>query len=166
VNILFVCSANISRSFLAKVLFEDEMRRRGKNTVSAASAGLHAYPGAPPDPKMTAFLIAKGVPWEPHRARRISREDMEKADLILVMEGVQERLLKECFPEAEIKIMRLGRFISPDGREDDIIDPFGKSTYHYRLAQSQITLAVKNLCEELASGRLPHPDAHNKNHSG
>ena len=41
--------------------------------------------------------------------------------------------------------------------EDDIIDPFGKSPYHYRLAKSQITLAVKSLATRLASGESREP---------
>jgi protein-tyrosine-phosphatase len=35
--------------------------------------------------------------------------------------------------------------------EDEIIDPFGKSKYHYRLAEAQITVAIENLVEKLIS---------------
>jgi len=165
-NILFVCTANISRSFLAKALFENEIQGLTGHPVHAASAGLRAHAGALPDPKMAAFLAENGISWGPHGARRISREDVKKSDLILVMEQAQAAILKKSFPEAEGKVMRLGSFLSPGQAPDDIIDPFGKSLYHYRLARSQITLAVKNLARELASGRIGKPDAHHQDHSG
>ena len=42
-NILFVCSGNISRSFLAQRLLENELASMAVEGVTVASAGLHAY---------------------------------------------------------------------------------------------------------------------------
>ena len=48
------------------------------------------------------------------------------------------------WPQAAGKVDLLGRYVSMDHTSDDVIDPFGKTLYHYRLAQSQIELGVKN----------------------
>ena len=151
-NILFVCSGNVSRSFLAEALLRNELKALKVEDVSASSAGLYAFPGSPPDPQMTAYLSSMGVSFEPHEARQMSKQDLDWADLILVMERSQETDVEKLWPEAKQKVQRLGKCVT-GGWEDDILDPFGKTPYHYRLAQSQITLAVKSLARWLVQNK-------------
>ncbi|MBW1798085.1 MAG: low molecular weight protein arginine phosphatase [Deltaproteobacteria bacterium] len=150
-NILFVCSGNISRSFLAEILLKKEIEPLKTHSISVASAGLYAYPGNPPDRKMLDYLSKMGIPVKKHEAKQITRQDVDWADLILVMEKEHKTMLKELWPGIGGKVKRLGRFISEDQKTDDIIDPFGRTPYHYRLAQSQITLAIKNLVKSITS---------------
>jgi protein-tyrosine-phosphatase len=148
-NILFVCSANVSRSFLAEVLLTHELRQRGLEDISVASAGLYAFPGNSPDPKMVEYLEGVGIPLQDHSARRITREDVDWADLILVMEQDHATAIAGMWPEAREKVELLSRSISDGQGVDDIADPFGRSSYHYRLAQAQISIAIKALVERL-----------------
>jgi protein-tyrosine phosphatase len=150
-NILFVCSGNISRSYLAEILLKDEIEKLKEDRVSVASAGLYAYPGSPPDRKMTEYLSKKGITAKEHQAKQITKKDVDWADLILVMENEHKALLKKLWPRIGDKVKRLGSFISEDQKADDIIDPFGRSPYHYRLARAQITLAIKNLVKSIRS---------------
>jgi protein-tyrosine phosphatase len=150
-NILFVCSGNISRSFLAERLFNEAIKRLGRDDFRAASAGLYVYPDNPPDPKMVAYLEEKGIPARGHGARPVVKEYLEGADLILVMEHDHLRFIERKWPEIREKVHHLGAFLSPGHRPDDIIDPFGASPYHYRLAQAQITLAVNALIDKIAA---------------
>jgi protein-tyrosine phosphatase len=151
-NILFVCSGNVSRSFLAEALLTSELKALKVDDVSVSSAGLRAFPGSPPDPQMTAYLSSVGVSFEPHEARQVSQQELDWADLILVMERSQETDVEKLWPEAKQKVQRLGKCVT-GGWEDDILDPFGKTPYHYRLAQSQITLAVKSLARWLVQNK-------------
>ena len=151
-NILFVCSGNVSRSFLAEALLKSEFRSLKVEDVSVSSAGLHAFPGSPPDSKMTEYLSGIGVDFEPHEARQMSKQDLDRADLILVMEKRHEADLGKLWPEGKPKVQLLGQYVA-GGWEDDIPDPFGNSPYHYRLAQSQITLAVKSLARWIVQNR-------------
>jgi protein arginine phosphatase len=152
-NILFVCSGNISRSFLAEILLKNEIETLKEDLTSVASAGLYAYPGNPADRKMIEYLSKMGITAKNHEARQITKQDADWADLILVMEKEHKTLLKELWPGIGDKVKRLGRYISEDQKADDIIDPFGRSLYHYRLAQSQITLAIKNLVKSIRSNQ-------------
>jgi len=151
-NILLVCSGNVSRSFLAEALLKTELKALKVEDVSVASAGLYAFPGSPPDPEMTAYLSSMGISFEPHEARQMSKQELDWADLILVMERRHEDDLEKLWPEAKLKVQLLGKYVA-GGWEDDILDPFGNSPYHYRLAQSQITLAVKSLAKWLVRNR-------------
>lgn len=101
---------------------------------------------------MTAYLSSMGISFEPHEARQMSKQDLDWADLILVMERRHEADLEKLWPEAKPKIELLGKYMA-GGWEDDILDPFGNSPYHYRLAQSQITLAVKSLAKWLVQNK-------------
>jgi len=144
-NILFVCSGNISRSFLAEILLKNESEQLKTDRISVASAGLYAYPGNPPDSKMVEYLSKMGITAKNHEARQITKQGMDWADLILVMEKEHKTVLKEMWPGIGDKVKRLGRFI---------VDPFGRSPYHYRLAQAQITLAIKNLVKSIRSNQI------------
>jgi protein-tyrosine-phosphatase len=150
-NILFVCTGNISRSFLAEKLLENEIEANNLYNISVSSAGLFAYPGNPPDPKIVEYLLQKGISGEGHEARQITAQDVDWADHILVMEKEHARILKDLWPEAKEKVDFFGKFATGGLTEDEIIDPYGKSPYHYRLAQAQISLAVKSLVEKLTS---------------
>ena len=144
-NILFVCTGNISRSFLAERLLKHEIGLHKLDNITVSSAGLFAFPGNPADPVMVDYLSKSGVSTESHESRQITAEDVEWADLILVMERNHVRELERLWPTSREKIELLGTFVSEGHDADDIVDPFGKSIYYYRIAQSQITLAVRSL---------------------
>ncbi len=148
-NILFVCTANISRSFLAEHLLRHKLRSHEIYNISVSSAGINAIPDAAPDPKMVDHLLKKGIRSEQHKARQITKEDVDWANRILVMEKWHADILEEMWPEAKAKVDFLGRFASGGLVDDDIIDPFGKSPYHYRVAEAQISLGVEALAKEL-----------------
>jgi len=152
-NALFVCSGNVSRSFLAEALLRHETDLRGQRDVSVSSAGLYAFPGSPADPKMVRYLETLGVKVSPHAARQVSHADVDRADLIVVMEKEHAQEIARQWPAVGAKVELLGKSLPGVPMEDDIVDPFGRSPYHYRLAQSQITLAVKSLAERLFPSR-------------
>ncbi len=150
-NILFVCTGNVSRSYLAEMLLKDEVKRRQLKDVVVSSAGISAYHGRPADPEMVNYLSKMGVASENLGSRPITKEDVDRADLILVMEKAHIQIIEAQWPEVKDKVELLGKYIAQDRAEDDIIDPYGKSPYHYRLARSQITLAVRSLMKKLLS---------------
>jgi protein-tyrosine phosphatase len=147
-NILFVCSGNVSRSFLAEALLRHEVEVKGLENISIASTGLYVFAGSPPDPKMVEYLHTMGISAEEHAARQITKGDVGWADLILVMEKDHLARIERLWPEVRGKAELLGTFISDGHIVDDIVDPFGKSSYHYRLAQAQITYAIKSFVEK------------------
>ncbi|MFH1082216.1 MAG: hypothetical protein ABIE47_08730 [Pseudomonadota bacterium] len=143
-NILFVCSANVSRSFLAEKLLKKELERQNIKDVSVSSAGLYTFDLNQADQNMVAYLSKRGIPPGEHKPKQISKQDIDWANMILVMENDHATKIIDLWPEAKDKLVFFGRFVSAGPSIDDIVDPFGRSSYHYRLAQSQITLAINN----------------------
>ncbi|MBN1904855.1 MAG: hypothetical protein JW927_07140 [Deltaproteobacteria bacterium] len=151
-NILFVCTGNISRSFLAKAILLDEISKNSIKDVQISSAGTGAYPGTAADPEMVKFLTDKKIPVPVHASKLVTSEDIKWADMILVMEKPHYNHIIKTWPESAGKMEMLGKYISPDHPDDEIIDPYGRSPYHYRLVQSQISLAVSNLVRAITPG--------------
>lgn len=148
-NIIFICTANVSRSFLAEMLFRDEINRRCLKGVSVSSAGINAVPGYPPDAKMIEYLIDREIPVAAHVSRRIQQEDVDGANRIFVMEKRQADEIVRRWPRAADKVELLGSYVYPGAWEGDIPDPYGRSPYHYRLVQSQISLAIDNIVRNI-----------------
>ncbi|MFC1533751.1 hypothetical protein ACFL7M_10340 [Thermodesulfobacteriota bacterium] len=164
-NILFVCTGNISRSFLAEMLLKNEVKQHQLENINISSVGTSAYPGAPADPKMMNYLLETEVPIENHEATPITKEYVDWANIILVMDKVNLRFIENRWPEAKDKVELLGKYISADQAEDDVIDPYGGSPYHYRLAQSQIILAIRTLVKKLLSDMTESQNAQDQIHS-
>ena len=144
-NILFVCTGNVSRSYLAEMLLKHEIVKNHLQGIHVASAGILDYSGLPADPIMINYLNGMNVPSGNHISRTISREDAYWADMIFVMEERHREFISARWPDAVFRMERLGKYISPDQLEDDIIDPYGKSPQHYRVVQSQIESAIKTI---------------------
>jgi protein-tyrosine-phosphatase len=150
-NILFVCTGNISRSFLAKALLLNEIQKYSIKDVEVSSAGTGAYPGTPADSEMVEYLREKELPVPEHASRLITSEEITWADMILVMERAHYTKILKTWPESSGKVEMLGRYAAPDQPDDEIIDPYGRLPYHYRLVQSQIKLAISNLLKAIGN---------------
>jgi protein-tyrosine phosphatase len=73
-RILFVCSGNLCRSFMAERIFRTQLKKRHLHHVQAASAGLLDLGGAGADPHAVALLREKGIDGSRHRSRPLSAE--------------------------------------------------------------------------------------------
>lgn len=153
-NILFVCTANISRSFLAEKILENKIEQRQLNNISVSSAGVFAFPGNAPDSKMVEFLKNSNIPHNDHQSKLLDDDLMAWADMILVMEKKHRDHILSQWPDSTEKVHLMGKFVSPDQPETDIDDPYGLSSYYYRSAQSQILLGIDTLIQYLSEN--PH----------
>ncbi len=144
-NLLFVCTANISRSFFAEHLFKHQIEAYQLNNVSASSAGIFGIPGRTADPMMVEHLEGLGIGPIEHESTQLEEEHIDWADLILVMECAHLEKIDAAWPDAMDKVELLGKYITDGDGEEDISDPYGRSSFHYRVAQSQITMAVEGL---------------------
>jgi len=148
-NILFVCTANISRSFLSEKLFKHEIQKYQLPEMAVTSAGIFAVAGGAPDPQMVQYLESLGIPDDGHASNQLEEATVRWADRILVMEKKHHQRIQSLWPDVIDKVELMGKYISMDGSQDDIVDPYGRSPYHYRLCQSQIHLAIENFIKKL-----------------
>jgi low molecular weight protein-tyrosine phosphatase len=72
-----------------------------------SSAGLGALIGHPADPVACELMAERGISIEAHRARQISLDLCQRADLILVMEREQRRVVEQRYPFTAGRVFRL-----------------------------------------------------------
>ena len=125
-NILVVCIGNICRSPMAQGLLAAEVPE-----ASVSSAGLEAMIGQPADPIARELIEARGLSIEEHRARQISLDVCQRADLILVMDRHQRRAVEERYRFTAGKVFRLGEF-----SDQDVPDPYraGRAAFERTLS--------------------------------
>jgi protein-tyrosine phosphatase len=145
-RILFVCSGNLCRSFMAERTFRKFSRQANLQHVQAHSAGLLDLGGAGADPHAAAILREKGIDGSRHRSRTLSAEMVAGADLVLVMEEAQLDEVLRRHPTGEGKVRLLKSFSTQDGGAGlDIQDPYGLSPYHYRTCFAEIYFSLEGL---------------------
>ena len=145
-TVLFVCTANINRSFMAERIFGGELKKHQKQNVHVSSAALIDMKGEPADPVAAKLLQASGYDGDGHQSRLLTEEMIAQADLILVMEGNQRKLILDQYPPAEDKVKLLKSYSRDYTEADgDIKDPHRMSIYHYRLCFSEIYLSIQGL---------------------
>ena len=81
-EVLVLCRANVCRSVFAAALLSTRLGALG---IRVSSAGLEATSALPACTKVDRALHRLGTELDAHAARPCTEEDLERADLILVM---------------------------------------------------------------------------------
>src|SRR5881409_4072118 len=103
-RVLFVCTGNICRSPLASSLLERALQERGLD-VAVSSAGTGAWDGAPASEGAYLVGLERGLDLSGHRARLLTRELVEKADLILTMARHHRARVDELGGEGKVSVL-------------------------------------------------------------
>src|SRR5262245_40022021 len=118
-RILFVCTGNICRSPTAEGVLRHRLEKHGlHNEVEVDSAGTHAYHvGEAPDSRSVAAANRRGIDIGSLRARKVSREDFSRFDLILGLDRGHVELLNRFSPAKSLASVAL--FI-----DQEVPDPY------------------------------------------
>ena len=100
VKILFVCHGNICRSPMGEYVLRDMVKKAGMaDRFEIASAAVSTEElGNPVYPPARRELKCHGIDCAGHRARQITRRDLDYYDRILYMDRSNERWLNRMFP--------------------------------------------------------------------
>src|SRR5713226_781570 len=153
-RILLVCTGNICRSPLAEALLRRTLEERGVAGVSATSAGTGAWDGAPASEGAYLVGLERGLDLSGHRARLLTRELVDAADLVLTMARHHRARVDELGGEGHVFV--LGEYAGRDGDDAEVSDPFGGDLDVYRDTCSELEgllqAAVDRIVKEFASG--------------
>ena len=152
-NILFVCAGNICRSPMAEWQLKALLWEKPITGMQVGSAGLIALPGN--SASFNAVRVARehSISMAEHKARPITAELIDDADLVLVMESHQGHELIADHPQASEKILLLRHFARYGSRERGISDPYGRNLEAYRFCFEDIKECVESLHEWLLEAR-------------
>ena len=152
-NILFVCAGNICRSPMAEWQLKALLWENPITDMQVGSAGLIALPGNSASFNAVRVARENSISLEEHKARPITTELIDNADLVLVMESHQGHELIADHPQASEKILLLRHFARYGSRERGISDPYGRNLEAYRFCFGDIKECVESLYEWLIEAR-------------
>jgi tRNA threonylcarbamoyl adenosine modification protein (Sua5/YciO/YrdC/YwlC family) len=144
--VLFICTGNSCRSVMAKALLEKKLKEKGREDIEVLSAGIMMLGGLSASEETKALLKEEGIDVSGHRSQRLSVEMIKKADIILVMESLQEKRILELEPSAKNKLFLLKEFAKINDTDLNIEDPIGKDPAFYRA----IFITIKDAIERIS----------------
>jgi protein-tyrosine phosphatase len=121
-SVLVVCHGNIMRSALGDVLLRHAVSERMLD-LRVESAGLAAVPGRSADPRARRAAELFGVSLDRHQAQPLTWALIERSDVILVMDLLNEARLLARFPAAAKFVRLLGEY-DPQPGALEIPDPY------------------------------------------
>jgi protein-tyrosine-phosphatase/predicted ATP-grasp superfamily ATP-dependent carboligase len=141
-SLLFLCYGNICRSLLA-----ERLARQVLTNLQVESAGLHAQEGQRSPENMVCAANRIGIDLKDSGSRCLTREQVNRADLIFVMDAKNQSDLIRRFPEAADRTLLLGLFL--DRPAVNIEDPYRASEEQTWEVVTQIRSAVNALARQL-----------------
>jgi protein-tyrosine phosphatase len=126
-TVLFVCKGNICRSAYAEKKLKLELEAKGFSGIQVNSGGVWTKDGKPANEQAILSAKERGVDLSEHLTSVVTTDDLELADLILIMDISHRNAIRELQPQALQKTFYLGRLSV--GKKDPLIikDPYGRS---------------------------------------
>jgi protein-tyrosine phosphatase len=153
-RLLFVCWGNICRSPTAEGIMRRLVDEAGmSDVVQLDSAGTSSeHSGCLPDHRALAEADARGIDLRNQRARRISPDDWDRFDLLLVADDMVERRLLRMAPDeaARAKVHRMTEF-GPDAHVHDVPDPYYGGPDGFQQVYDLLERACAGLLEHVRS---------------
>ena len=153
-RILFVCTGNICRSPLAAALLQRALTERGAAEIEVSSAGTGAWDGAPVSEGAYLVGLERELDLSAHRARLLTRDLVERSDVILTMARHHRARVDELGGGGRVFVF--GEYAGRSGDSAEVSDPFGGDLNIYRetcveLAEL-VTAAVERIVTEAGRG--------------
>lgn len=153
-RILFVCTGNSCRSVMAEGLLRHLLRQAGIDEVVVESAGVFAIDGVLPTRETQVVLREAGVDCSGHRARALTGQMIQDADVIFAMEQFQLDEILRRAPGARGKTHLLKPYALPSNEplaHPNIADPIGKPLEVYEICLLEIREAVERVAKSLGA---------------
>ncbi len=112
VSVLVVCTGNVCRSPIAEGFLRVALERRlGDEVPLVVSAGTAGWEGSAATPEAVRAAAEHGVDISAHVARRLLREHVDAADLVVAMAGEHRDAVLGALPETGSKTFTLKELV-------------------------------------------------------
>ena len=148
-KILFVCHGNICRSPMAEFVMKDLVQKAGLShqiqvdsaATSSEEIGNSIHYGT------RRKLQEKGIPFDDHRARRMTKRDYETYDLLIGMETMNIRNMMRITQGDPLH--KISRILDHTPHPRDIDDPW--YTGNFDITYEQIREGCEALLQKLSA---------------
>jgi protein-tyrosine-phosphatase len=133
---------------MAEAITAARLRKSGLGKLAVSSAGTSAFEGMQAASNAVKVLGEIGIDLSGHRARLLTREMVDEADLIVVMTEAHRSEVLDLAPGSAGKVIVLGELDSSKASRD-IADPMGGGEDAYRRTRDEIQELIPRLIEYL-----------------
>jgi len=131
-SVLFICTANVTRSPVAEMMFRELVEKSGE-IWSIASAGIKGVKGLPANQVISFIMSRRGQSIRRHRSQPVSKKLLSRYQWIIVMQEAHRLAVIELDKNIEDRVF-LFRSLSSNAPLDnpDMPDPTGKDVDDYQ----------------------------------
>jgi len=152
-RILFVCTGNSCRSVMAEGYLKKRLKNVERDDIEVLSRGISAPGLAGATEQALDTLKAEGIDMSSHKAMMLTDDDINRSDLILVMEEFHRREIMERAPLKKDRVYLLAEFGLWGGKNQsvplEIGDPIGKPFGVYKESFDIIKNSIERLVKIL-----------------
>ncbi|MFZ1985721.1 MAG: low molecular weight protein-tyrosine-phosphatase [Desulfatitalea sp.] len=156
-EILVVCTGNICRSPMAAGLLRHRLPPALRGRVTVGSAGTNALHGHQAEPHAVQTMARHGIDIRPHRARDLTRDLAQHADLILAMEHTHVESAQKMLLWHKSHAQLLTQF-NPTADAAEIRDPYGHSIAAYEACFKTLEPCIDGVIAQLTTRLLASAD--------
>ena len=137
----------MAEGLLKKMLSEKGVEEYSKYKI--ISAGTHAVDGFHPVHLTQKIMTEQGIDVSSYRSNRLTKETVNKADLVLVMTQKHKDEVSYIYPEKTEKIFLLKEFAEIEDKNPDITDPIGLSYDAYKYCMEEIEKCLRKVIKKI-----------------
>ncbi len=113
------------------------------------SAGTHTDEGFPPVYMTQKIMTEQEIDVSSYRSNRLTKETVNKADLVLVMTQKHKDEILRIYQEKTKKIFLLKEFAEKEDKNQDIADPIGLSYDAYKYCMKEIEECLRKVIRKI-----------------
>lgn len=152
--VLFVCTANLSRSPMAEAMFRHELQEWDE--IFVGSCGTKSVPGFKPTPEALTVLQTHGYSTEGLVTHRVTPAVIERANFVFVMGDVHSKTIQQKYPAAAEKTYLITDFSADEhDRGLDVLDPHEKPLDAYLEVYELLRKLIPRVADFVVDGPEP-----------